>query len=78
MGEVKVRKTKKHLINVVLSEKQDEFITLSDAEMDARATQAVKSAVDKAIFCKKPIAKYDAALKRAYVEYPDGVKKYVE
>lgn len=53
-------------------------ISKRDAEMDARAKQAVKSAVAKAEFCKKPVAKYDKIIKKAYIEYADGTKKYVE
>ena len=52
-------------------------ISVRDAEMDARATQAVKAAVAKAQFCKKPIAKYDLLTKRAYVEYANGERRYV-
>lgn len=46
--------------------------------MDERAIQAVKSAVEKAVFCKKPVAKYDIDTKKVYIEYTDGVRKYVE
>jgi hypothetical protein len=46
--------------------------------MDKRAVQAVKSAVNKAKICKKPVAKYDKVAKKAYIQYSDGVKKYVE
>lgn len=44
--------------------------------MDARAVEAVKTAVAKARFCKKPVAKYDPETKRAYIEYADGKKNY--
>ena len=50
----------------------------SDKEMDYRATEAVKAALHRAKICKKPIASYDADTKRAYIEYPDGERKYVE
>ena len=56
----------------------DEIISASDAEMDNRAMAAVRSAIDKAEICKKPIARYDTATKRAYVEYANGEKKYVK
>ncbi|WP_164516817.1 hypothetical protein [Clostridium transplantifaecale] len=46
--------------------------------MDARATQAVKAALAKAEFFKKPVAKYDLKTKRVYVEYADGEKKRVK
>ncbi|MGN1155409.1 MAG: hypothetical protein ACI4TK_04465 [Agathobacter sp.] len=78
MSAVKVRTGKKHSIKVVASSAQKDFISSQDAEMDARATEAVKAAVAKAEFCKKPIAKYDLEKRRAYVEYADGVRKYVQ
>lgn len=28
--------------------------------------------------CNKPVAKYDTEAKKAYIEYPDGMKKYIE
>ena len=46
-------------------------------EMDARARQAVKVAIEKAKFCKKPVARYDTETKRAYIEYANGERKYV-
>ncbi len=54
------------------------IISLQDAEMDARALKAVRVAVEKAQFCKKPIARYDVTSKRTYIEYADGEKKYVD
>lgn len=56
---------------------RDKIISERDVEMDNRATAAVRSAIDKAKVCKKPVAKYDPVEKKAYVEYADGVKKYV-
>lgn len=50
------------------------LITESDAEMDSRATAAVRAVLDRAKVYKKPIAKYDTVTKRAYVEYADGEK----
>ena len=57
---------------------QKNIISENDREMDYRATAAVQSAIDKAKICKKPIAKYDPVTKRAYVEYANGEKKYVQ
>ena len=65
-------KTKRHNVKVVDSSNKRKFISDSDAEMDARAVEAVKAAVSKAEVCKKPIAKYDVVAKKAYVEYPGG------
>ena len=51
---------------------------VSDTEMDERAVEAVKAAINKAKICKKPIAGYDKEKKRAYVEYANGERKYAE
>lgn len=63
---------------VVKDSDQRAYISENDAEMDARAVEAVRVAVSKAIFCKKPVAKYDLETKRAYIEYPNGERKYVD
>ena len=57
---------------------QREAISSNDVEMDRRAAAAVQSAIDKAKICKKPIARYDIATKRAFVEYADGSIQYVD
>lgn len=78
MSTAKVITGKKHSIKVIGSADQKGYISSKDIEMDARATKAVKSAIEKAEFCKKPVAKYDVKTKKAYIEYSAGVKKYVE
>ena len=75
MSIVKTKSGKR--IKVVSHSQQGRTITSNDAEMDARARQAVKAAVAKAEFCKKPIAKYDKIAKKAYIEYANGEKRYV-
>lgn len=50
MSVVKVKSGKK--INVVASGARGKAISLKDAKMNARATQAVKAAVAKTEFCK--------------------------
>lgn len=78
MDVMKKRDGKTYVIKVVSPEEQNQVLSSSDIEMDARARQAVKVAIEKAEFCKKPVARYDAETKRAYIEYADGVRKYVE
>ena len=53
-------------------------MTESDNEMDERAVEAVKAAINKAKICKKPFAGYDKEKKQAYVEYANGERKYAE
>ena len=65
-------------IRVVSPEERDSVISESDAEMDYRAEEAVKAALHRAKVCKKPFARYDMDTKRAYIEYPNGERKYVE
>ncbi len=69
---------KKCTIKVISSLEKDRFISNRDAEMDARAMEAVHTAIEKAKFCKKPVARYDIVSKKVYVEYPNGEKKYVD
>lgn len=65
-------------VKVVPPEEYRDFISESDAEMDYRVEEAVKAALHRAKVCKKPIARYDMDTKRAYIEYPNGERKYVE
>lgn len=72
MNTAKVIKAHNRSIKIVPLSEQKNFISENDAEMDARAVQAVKAAILKAEFCKKPVAKFNVKTKTAYVEYPDG------
>ena len=47
------------IIKVVSREEEKSTLTESDNEMDKRAVEAVKAAINKAKICKKPIAGYD-------------------
>ena len=58
--------------------KKKSTLTVSDNEMDKRAVEAVKAAINKAKICKKPIAGYDKEKKLAYVEYANGERKYAK
>ena len=66
------------VIKVVSREEEKNILTVSDNEMDARAVEAVKAAINKAKVCKKPVAGYDKEKKVAYVEYANGERKYAE
>lgn len=64
-------------ITVVSAGSTDTAISANDAEMDARAKEAVRSAISRAKTCRKPVAKYDRSNRRAYIETADGEKIYV-
>ena len=66
------------VIKVVSHEEEKEIVTESDNEMDARATEAVKAAINKAKICKKPVAGYDKENRAAYIEYANGDRKYAK
>ena len=66
------------VIKVVSKEEEKSTLTVSDIEMDERAVEAVKAAINKANICKKPIAGYDKEKKLAYVEYANGERKYAK
>ena len=64
-------------VTVVSADSSHSVISDADAEMDARAKEAVKSAINRAKTCRKPIARYDRVSRRAYIETSDGKKTYV-
>ena len=64
-------------VTIVSAESSKTAITPNDAEMDIRAKEAVKSAINRAKTCKKPIARYDRDSRRAYIETANGEKIYV-
>ena len=66
------------VIKVVPREEEKNTLTVSDNEMDARAVEAVKAAINNAKVCKKSVAGYDKEKKAAYVEYANGERKYAE
>ena len=65
-------------IKVIYRGDEESTLTVSDNEMDERATAAVEAAISKAKICKKPIACYDKEKKAAYIEYANGERKYAE
>ena len=65
-------------IRVISSKEEKNTLTMSDNEMDQRAVEAVKAAINKAKICKKPIAGYDKEQKVAYLEYANGERKYAK
>ena len=73
----KIINGEKYTINVVTSD-PDETLTENEKEMDYRARKAVELALEKAKVCKKPIARYDAETRRAFLEYPNGEREYVK
>lgn len=77
MNIEKIIDGEKYSIKVV-TENPDATLSENDKEMDFRAKKAVEMAIQKAKICKKPIARYDAETKRAYLEYPNGEKVYVK
>lgn len=64
-------------ITVITKESPEHSVSANDAEMDKRAREAVRAAINHATTCKKPIAMYDKQRKQAYIATPDGEKKYV-
>jgi hypothetical protein len=65
-------------IKVIDAQEKDAFLTQDDKDMDIRATAAVKSALNKAKICGKPIARYDIVTHRAYIENADGTIRLVK
>ena len=68
----------KCLVTVVSRENAKAVLSETDIEMDYRAREAVKAAINRAEICKKPIAKYDVANMKAYLQTADNNKIYIE
>ena len=66
------------LVTVVSPENATAVLSETDIEMDYRAREAVKAAINRAEICKKPIAKYDSSNKKVYLQTADSKKIYVE
>lgn len=66
------------IIKVISRQEEKEILSASDSEMDRRAVEVVKAAINKAKICKKPIAGYDKEKKAAYIECANGDRKYAE
>ncbi len=64
-------------VTIISADSVAAAISKIEIEMDTRAREAVKSAINKAITCKKPVARYDRINQKAYIETEDGVKTYV-
>ncbi len=65
-------------VKVVSASEINNTLTPEDIDMDNRAKEAVRVAIERTTFLKKPVGKYDPVTKRAYLEYPNGEKKYVD
>ena len=74
----KILKVNNRTVKVILPEQKAAALSDSDKNMDMRVKSAVAAAVNKAIVCQKPIAKYDVKSQKAYIEYTDGKIKYVK
>lgn len=72
-----VRLANNRTVTVVSADDLGKAINPNDIEMDIRAKEAVKSAINRAKICKKPVAKYDKESKKVYMETVDGKKIYV-
>lgn len=66
------------LVTVVSPENVNAVLSEIDIEMDYRAREAVKAAINRAEIYKKPIAKYDSVNRKAYLQNADNKKIYVE
>lgn len=76
MSTIEIKKGR--TIKVVTAAEHEQNISKRDIAMDRRAEHAVKVAIEKAKVCNKPIAKYDVETRRAYIEYANGERKYVQ
>ena len=64
--------------DAVITNELDSTCGISDEELTYRFNEAIR--IDEEIRKIKglPVARYDSKEKRAYLEYPDGRREYVE
>ena len=72
-----IKKIKVGNHSIKISDSNELNVSSEDKAMDKRVTAAVRSAINKANVCNKPVAKYNIRTKKAYVEQTNGEKKYV-
>ena len=63
--------------SIKVADSNESNVSPEEKAMDKRVTAAVRSAINKANVCDKPIAKYDLRSKKAFVKQTNGEKKYV-
>ena len=63
---------------VVIIDRNGSTLTEKDREMDRRAKEAVAAAIHKAKVKGKPLAKFDKEAVKAFLEYNDGHREYIE
>jgi len=65
------------LINISRKKRVRDNRRINPAKISNAFTTAVENEIKHAQDHQHPIAKYDIESKRAYLEYPDGVREYV-
>lgn len=65
-------------ITIVQDEDPSVYLTDGDKEMDRRAKEAARAAIEKAKFLGNSVAYYDDEKKKAYLEYANGERKYAQ
>ena len=68
-----IKKIKVGNHSIKISDSNELNVSSEDKAMDKRVTAAVRSAINKANVCNKPVAKYNIRTKKAYVEQTNGV-----
>lgn len=62
----------------VIVDRDGSTLTENDREMDRRAKEAVAAAIYKAKVKGKPLARFDKDAVKAFLEYSDGHREYIE
>ena len=62
----------------VIVDRDGSTLTEKDREMDRRAEEAVSAVIHKARVLSKPVARFDKEAVKAFLEYSDGHKEYIE
>ena len=58
--------------------RESNMISVVEEETDKRAKGATRAAIVKAKICNTPVARFDMEKKKAYLEYANGKRQYIE
>lgn len=72
-----IQNERKEFLDMTIANELDSTCGISDEELTQRFKEAIRIDDEVRRIKGLPVARYDSATKRAYLEYPDGRREYV-
>lgn len=67
-----------HRVPFALAMTTDEVLAPQTAQLASAAVDSIRKAVAHRVADGSPVARYDQASRRAFIEYPDGRREYID